>query len=142
MKVLTLTQPWATLVAIGAKQIETRSWMTQHCGALAIHAAKTFPRWAKELCWHEPFRRVLFHSGLVDYKALPLGQIIAVGELTSILHVESLNPPEPERSFGDYSAGRYAWMLRNMRPIDPVKASGMLGLWECGDPSLLKEVPA
>ena len=26
MRVLTLTQPWATLVAIGAKRIETRSW--------------------------------------------------------------------------------------------------------------------
>ena len=39
MKVITLTQPWATLVAIGAKRIETRSWPTRYRGPLAIHAA-------------------------------------------------------------------------------------------------------
>jgi hypothetical protein len=32
MKALTLHQPWATLVALGAKQIETRSWPTRHRG--------------------------------------------------------------------------------------------------------------
>lgn len=41
MKALTLWQPWATLIAIGAKTIETRSWSTNHRGPLAIHAAKT-----------------------------------------------------------------------------------------------------
>ena len=39
VKVLTLTQPWATLVAIGAKKIETRSWSASYRGPLAIHAA-------------------------------------------------------------------------------------------------------
>ena len=48
MKALTLTQPWATLVAIGAKRIETRSWRTSYRGPLAIHAAKGFPKWARE----------------------------------------------------------------------------------------------
>jgi hypothetical protein len=44
MKALTLTQPWATLVAIGAKTIETRSWPTSYRGPLAIHAAKGYPK--------------------------------------------------------------------------------------------------
>ena len=39
MKVLTLHQPWASLVALGVKTIETRSWSTQYRGPLAIHAA-------------------------------------------------------------------------------------------------------
>ena len=43
MKAITLTQPWATLVAIGAKRIETRSWRTFYRGPLAIHAGKTLP---------------------------------------------------------------------------------------------------
>lgn len=38
MKALTLHQPWATLVAIGAKTVETRGWATKHRGPLAIHA--------------------------------------------------------------------------------------------------------
>lgn len=39
MKALTLWQPWATLVALGVKTIETRSWSTSYRGPLAIHAA-------------------------------------------------------------------------------------------------------
>src|SRR6202030_2406661 len=50
MKALTLTQPWATLVAIGAKRIETRSWPTLYRGPLAIYAAKRFPKWAQDTC--------------------------------------------------------------------------------------------
>ena len=48
MKALTLTQPWATLVAISAKKIETRSWCTHYRGPLAIHAAKGFPKHVKD----------------------------------------------------------------------------------------------
>ena len=38
MRVLTLHQPWASLVAVGAKCFETRSWRTHYRGELAIHA--------------------------------------------------------------------------------------------------------
>jgi activating signal cointegrator 1 len=37
--VLTLWQPWASLISLGVKSIETRSWSTQYRGPLAIHAA-------------------------------------------------------------------------------------------------------
>lgn len=40
MKALSLWQPWATLIANGAKQIETRSWSTSYRGPILIHAAK------------------------------------------------------------------------------------------------------
>lgn len=40
MKAISLWQPWATLIATGAKQIETRSWATSYRGPIAIHAAK------------------------------------------------------------------------------------------------------
>ena len=43
MKALTLWQPWASLIAVGAKTIETRSWSTKYRGPLAIHAAKRRP---------------------------------------------------------------------------------------------------
>lgn len=39
-RVLTLWQPWASLVASGTKRIETRSWQTPHRGPVIIHAAK------------------------------------------------------------------------------------------------------
>ena len=44
MKVLTLFQPWATLVILGEKKIETRSWKTNYRGEIAIHAGK---KWIK-----------------------------------------------------------------------------------------------
>lgn len=40
MKVITLWEPWASLIAVGAKMIETRSWNTNYRGRIAIHAAK------------------------------------------------------------------------------------------------------
>ena len=43
MKALTLWQPWASLIAVGAKTIETRSWSTAYRGPLLIHAAKRRP---------------------------------------------------------------------------------------------------
>lgn len=43
MRALTLHQPWATLVAIGAKRVETRSWATTYRGPVAIHAGRHRP---------------------------------------------------------------------------------------------------
>jgi hypothetical protein len=42
IKCISLWQPWASLVAVGAKRIETRGWATAYRGRLGIHAAK---RW-------------------------------------------------------------------------------------------------
>jgi len=40
MKAITLTAPYGTLIAIGAKRLETRSWGTSYRGELLIHQAK------------------------------------------------------------------------------------------------------
>lgn len=46
MKALSLHQPWASLVAVGVKTIETRSWSTLYRGPLAIHATLKRPPYA------------------------------------------------------------------------------------------------
>jgi hypothetical protein len=39
--------------------------------------------------------------------------------------------PKQENAFGDYSPGRYAWLLANVRALpEPIPAKGALGLWE------------
>ena len=43
MKALTIMQPWASLIACGAKTIETRSWPTKYRGPIAIHAGMKDP---------------------------------------------------------------------------------------------------
>jgi hypothetical protein len=152
MKALTLTQPWATLVAIGAKTIETRSWYTSYRGPLAIHAAKAMPAAARALCGERPFRDVLEPAGLVDYghaaerfAALPRGAIIAVTYLGSVwrihqpqwvelvreLRAPGQELPPHEEVFGNYAPGRYAWMLHNTHALpEPIPCRGALGLWD------------
>ena len=134
MKTLTLTQPWATLMAIGAKRIETRSWHTAYRGPLSIHAAKGFPRNAIELCREEPYVSALVAAGVRTPDALPRGAIIAVVDLVDCLEISHgfQMPPEPERSFGDFSRGRCAWVMSNVvwKLLTPLPCKGRLGLWE------------
>jgi hypothetical protein len=141
IKCLTLYQPYASLVALRAKSIESRSWRTWYRGTLLIHAARSFPRWAQDLCKQQPFAGVLREaglkdpsSGLVDPKQLPLGAILAVCTLKHCVRIGTpgldLPPAEPERSFGDYTPGRYAWILRDILPLrEPIAARGSMGLW-------------
>ena len=124
MKALTLTQPWATLVATGAKQIETRSWSTRYRGPLYIHAAKGFPTYAKDFA-----REVYGNPAVVPY--IPLGAIVGRVYLLDVVHVEDLLALSiQEAKYGDYSPGRFAWILTNIEQLEPIPCRGALGLWE------------
>ena len=135
MKALTLTQPWATLVAAGLKEIETRSWRTSYRGPLLIHAAKGFPRVAREQCFIEPFKSALIKAGISKPDQLPRGVLLAQVNLTDCLYIDPYGfvlPSEPEFSFGDYRIGRYAWILDRVRQLPkPIPYKGALGLWNC-----------
>lgn len=150
MKAITLTQPWATLVAIGAKRIETRSWQTAYRGPLAIHAAKGLgsvggKRGLDDLCTSDPFFGVLIDAGHRAGKPLPLGAIVATCELIGCVPTEYVKQvkiirltgyddwlwTENEKAFGDYAPGRYAWLLANIQALpEPIPAKGALSLWE------------
>jgi hypothetical protein len=132
MKALTLTQPWATLVARGAKQIETRSWRTFYRGPLAIHAAKKL---AELPSWQiRRFRSVLEAYGIRGFMELPLGVIVATCMLVDCVRITPDNVPPfggPEFDFGDYTVGRWAWHLSDVKALaEPILAKGALGLWE------------
>jgi hypothetical protein len=138
-----MTQPWASLVAIGENSIETRSWSTRHRGPLVIHSAKGFPADARQLCSETPYRQMLARHGHTSVSTLPIGAIIAVAELVDVMQFTrgSLREvrararagelPEHEADFGDFSPGRFGWVLENVRALrDPIPARGMLGLWQ------------
>lgn len=135
MKALTLTQPWATLVAIGAKRIETRSWSTNYRGPLAIHAAMGMPTYVKRLCDSEPFRTALNGVGATWLRR---GVVIATCRLVDVLptmpasgHGTVPSDAPHEFAFGDFSPGRFMWLLENVVALpEPVPARGALGLWE------------
>ena len=143
MKGLTMTQPWATLVAIGANVIETRDWPTKYRGPFAIHAAKGFPADARALCRTQPFRAALAAGGSTSADELPRGAIVAVAELKSLLtcvpstlrEIRARSRrgelPPHEADFGDFSDGRFGFVLDDVQRVEPpVPARGMLGFWE------------
>lgn len=129
MKALTLTQPWASLVAIGAKGWETRSWGTSYRGPLAIHAGGSFPAWARD--FHEEMAEVYEQ---IAGRPLPRGAIVATCRLVEVVRIPLTHPFAPsecEDRLGDWSPGRFAWRLEDVVPRDPpVLAKGALGLWE------------
>ncbi len=137
IKTISLYQPWATLLATGAKRYETRSWSTSHRGPMAIHAGKHWtPRTAAQ-CKEEPFASLLWSKGFyLDTVApdpdLPLGCIVAVGNLISCRPTEDLlrEIGHQERAFGDFSHGRYAWEYDGVIPLlKPIPYRGMQGIF-------------
>jgi hypothetical protein len=149
VKAISLWQPWATLVALGEKRYETRGWGTPYRGELVIHATKGFPREARELCEQEPFQSVLAQHGIFyPAKELPRGAIVAVANLVSITKTDEWwRPVVPlrefraprdgmtfpclwEPAFGDYSDGRFAWELADIRPlVEPLPWKGNRKIW-------------
>lgn len=150
MKTLSLTQPWATLVTIGAKRIETRSWGTRYRGPIAIHAAKGLASVGGhsgliDLCLDSPFSDVLRDHGkglLVPGHDLPLGMVLATASLIDCVEIRQTHDPvalprfiqhaaEYEQDFGDYQIGRWMWLLDHIQALpEPIPARGSLGLWE------------
>jgi hypothetical protein len=130
MKCLTIRQPWATLIALGEKQFETRSWKTAYRGELAIHAGID-----KSACRQEPFRSVLSRHGLTAGN-LPLGAIIATSRLADcheVTHADAGEgwPGGNEYSWGDFREGRFAWKLEGVTALaHPIPAKGRLSFWE------------
>lgn len=151
MKAITLWQPWASLWACGAKEFETRSWATSYRGPIAIHAAKrpfdTDPYFDKELY---PFADALGLSDIYSFHMLPYGCIIATAELVGChrmvrhggrgmssdspgwIETESgiYEPTEQELLFGDWTPGRFAWEIANVKMLEtPIPAKGGQRLW-------------
>lgn len=138
MKAITIKQPWASLIALGEKRFETRSWQTKHRGALAIHAGKTVDKEACEDSW---IRGVLAEHGIVSWKQLPTGVVLAMVDLVdchkvglrvgSVVCTSGPMIQGLEYEFGDYTEGRYAWELTNLKVLpEPIIAKGQLSLWE------------
>lgn len=150
MKAVTLWEPWATLVAVGAKQFETRSWKTSHRGELAIHASVRRDVLKRLLSDEplgedaEPLRAILKRLGLSKQGQFGFGCVVAIVDLVGVMSTTNANPTVDEEAVGDWRPGRFAWQLRNVRRQDPpIEARGAQLLWEWTPPStdLSQEAP-
>ncbi len=103
MKAITIWQPWATLLAIGAKKYETRGWTTKYRGPIAIHAAAKKPPNQNDIPWKN-FNKITntltkyYGAWQFDWRLgvttinpdgtdngfdIPLGAVIATAELVN-----------------------------------------------------------
>lgn len=129
MRGLTLHQPWASFVAVGAKSIETRAWATRYRGELAIHAG------ANERAFDDAMRlpsmRQIADEFFID--DFPLGAIVASCRLIDVVAIDDALVKTlgwHERALGFYAPGRYAWMLDDVKPLSkPIKIKGAMGVW-------------
>ncbi len=132
MKVLTLRQPWAGLLVLGIKQMETRSWNTKYRGRLYIHASASMSR--------EELRLLMRLWTLLELSPQQINTCHVVGAIighVDIIETYSTNDEKQTREIsmieamlGDYSPDRFFWKceLPTLLP-KPIPAKGQLGFW-------------
>ncbi len=128
MRVLSLKEPFATLILSGQKCIETRSWKTTYRGELYIHASMT------QVSQKIQNDKELMH--LVESQEMNFGYIICKCKLVDCIYMTKEYVADMKKNHyqeyicGEYKQGRYAWILEDIIPLEiPIKAKGQLGIW-------------
>lgn len=133
LKAISLWEPWASLIWCGSKTIETRSWAPKFRGELLICAAKAkHLSKTRHLYLLEPFLNALRPLRKKGYLYLNYGKAVAVVTLVDVQSTNHLPLSEywKEKDFGDYSPSRYAWIFKNIRPIEkPFPVTGRQGFF-------------
>lgn len=123
MKVITIKQPWATLIVEGYKRFEFRSWKTNYRGNILIHAGKGIDKEAMER----------LKKYLPD--EIPIGKIIGKATLTDCVPMSKdfadMLSKENNDIYTTHSFSRnYGFKLENVEKLDnPIEIRGQLGLW-------------
>ena len=124
MKVLTIKQPFASLIAEGYKIYEFRTWKTHYRGEFLIHAGLGVDK--------EAMKRFEYLN--LDY---PKGKIIAKCNLTDCVIIddkmkEILKELDPIVYKGIINSNEkeYGFKLDNIKKIKPIEAKGKLSFWD------------
>jgi hypothetical protein len=133
MKALTVRQPHASLIAAGVKTIETRGQRTHHRGPLAIHAGLHRPVEGADVVDCVPIdpREWTARTGGPFTGHSKMGD----GSDAELWWSDGQRPRitfdwEAQRPYGDFTPGRWAWLLTDVRPLpEPVPCRGAQGLW-------------
>lgn len=120
MKVLTIKEPWASLILNKYKEYEFRTWKTNYRGKILIHSSKSVDK--------EELNN--FNDLNIDYSN---GEIIAIAEITDCILVDERFDKELKSKnnlvYKHNHINQYAWKLENVKPVKRIKINGKLGLW-------------
>ena len=125
MKVITIKQPWATLIAKGCKEYEFRTWKTKYRGDILIHAGKGIDKKAI----------TKFENLNLEY---PKGYIIAKAKITDCIYVDDkfireIVPKNLEVYKGLINKDNwngYGFKIEEVEEIEPIQINGKLSLWD------------
>ncbi len=124
MQVLSIKEPFATLVKDGVKIYETRSWKTNYRGELYIHAslgACTSSNKNKAMS----YLKSTINPGYILCKCNLVDCILMDDDFINYIEKET-----HEKDYGEYSKGRYAWKLELLEVLkETISAKGKLGIW-------------
>lgn len=125
MRVLSIREPFASLIASGDKKIETRSFKTNYRGELFIHAS------GKEI--DKSIVDNTYINNMIKDRKMQFGKIICRVKLVDCVYMdqEFINSIKDTKEYqlGLYKEGRYAWILDNVELIEPIIAKGRLNIW-------------
>lgn len=154
MKAISLWQPWASAIALGLKNYETRGWRPPAAligQPLAIHAAKKkdmdcAARWMQHRLGLTPNddpppiedaeARERATAALRDYDRLPFGAIVCLVRIVAVYRTEEADRAAPfmtreEKTWGDYTPGRFCWRLQLIYKFDaPIIYTGRQGFFD------------
>jgi hypothetical protein len=124
VRIISLWQPWASLVVWGEKTIETRSWWTSYRGSLAIHASLRTPKETvlglcgdfgdSGLVFQRAMRRHGFDLTEESIAAMPHGAVVGVANLVDVMptaEASRMKLSTADRVMGNFTAGRFGWYL-------------------------------
>jgi ASCH domain len=111
MKIISIRQPWASLIASGAKDVENRTWPTRYRGPILIHASQRPDNISRE----DIERRF----GISPPSRQPLGGVVGIADI-----VDCMKTHESKW----YAQDHYAFVLMNARPLPFVRWRGALSL--------------
>lgn len=127
IRALSVLQPWASMIASGAKTIETRSWRVSYRGPLLICAGKSLrllsPLFNRaEAAGVYPTRCAVCLCNLVDCRPMRDDDRIAAGCYVY--------------------PGAFAWVLDDIRPCPHVPVVGRQGLFVLPTPPEIQRMLA
>lgn len=137
MKVISIWNPYALLAAHGFKLNETRGWPAP-AGLIGtrigIASTKTIKAEQRAAFANANFARYYFETNLPrQLEDMPNGCLLGTALLHScdlITEEDIEDVTEEEQLYGWWEPGRYAWRLRDHRPlIEPFPVRGAQGIW-------------
>jgi len=136
MRILTVRPPWAQAIVAGAKDVENRTWSTDHRGPIAVHAGLRFDTGAWKnsalTAWMDNYWGLTRET--YTGEMFRGGAIIGVVDLVDVHRWFDSRDGEPRCQRSGLcspwaEAGAFHLVLANPRPLaEPIPYRGALGL--------------